>query len=228
MKDVFNLTNFLYAQAVPIVIIVGGILMQFVKPNLLVGFRTFTTLSDPEIWSKSNKVTGLLLIFSGILFFIINLIVFLTGWIVWFKYFYPLIIICLLIITFYGIIYSNKLKREKGEFKPFIISKTLVYFFFFIMLLSIITGILLLFLPQNYFIGVRIGKTLSDPSIWRKVNTISGIGFIIIGVLFAPLFYKIANLDEKQRTKIFVKYTTISITLIIVWTLFSILIAYYV
>jgi uncharacterized membrane protein len=52
----------------------GGIVMQYVKRNLYIELRTSTTLSDPEIWERSNKVTGLLIVVSGAILFILTFI----------------------------------------------------------------------------------------------------------------------------------------------------------
>ena len=42
----------------------------------------------------------------------------------------------------------------------------------------------MIFIPQNSFIGIRVAKTLSNPILWKKVNTLGGIGFTIFGLIF--------------------------------------------
>ncbi|MDI6860851.1 MAG: SdpI family protein [Caldisericia bacterium] len=92
----------------------------------------------------------------------------------------------------------------------------------------IIIGLISPFILPNSYIGIRISKTFSDPAIWKKVNTISGIGLIIIGLIFTLLFFNIVKKEEGERTKLFVKFATIFILLIIGWTIISVLLAYFI
>ena len=57
---------FLLYYLLPLILIVGGIRMQRIKQNEWSGLRTPVTLSDPEIWEKANKVTGIIMIILGI------------------------------------------------------------------------------------------------------------------------------------------------------------------
>ena len=225
-------SDFFLAQSIPIVSILVGILLQFVKRNLWIGLRTSTTLSDPEIWEKSNKVTGVILLILGILFFFLNLIAYYLDWKLWFKELDLVLVsesIIILGVGIFGVIYSNKLKQEKEttiKLKPFIISRAFVYVICFVSVLTVITGLLLPFIPPNFYIGIRIGKTFSDPAIWKTVNTVSGIGFIVIGIIFTPLFFSIARKEDTQRTKLFEKNLVLFVVLNLIWALLSVGFAY--
>ena len=216
---IITLFDFFLVQSIPIIMILGGILMQFVKRNVWIGLRTFTTLSDPEIWKKSNKVTGVMILILGTLLFFLNLIAYFLSWKFWFKELDLVLVsegIIVLVVCIFGVIYSNKLKREKEttiKLKPFIISRTFVYVICFVSVLTVITGLLLPFISPNFYIGIRIGKTFSDPAIWKKVNTVSGIGFIVIGIIFTPLFFSIARKEDTQRTKLFEKNLVLFVVL---------------
>lgn len=216
----------------PIILIMGGIVMQYVKRNLYIGLRTSTTLSDPEIWERSNKVTGLLIVVSGAILFILTLISYFFNWKIWFNILFSItLIIIVLGIAVFGILYSENLKRKKEkeiQIKPIIITKTFVYIMCIFTITLIIIGLISPFIPPNSYIGIRISKTFSDPAIWKKVNTISGIGLIIIGLIFTLLFFNIVKKEEGERTKLFVKFATIFILLIIGWTIISVLFAYFI
>jgi len=229
---IITLSDFFLVQSIPIIMILGGIPMQFVKRNVWIGLRTSTTLSDPEIWKKSNKVMGVILLILGTLLFFLNLIAYFLSWKFWFKEL-DLVLVSegtiVLVVGIFGVIYSNKLKREKEtkiKLKPFIISRAFVYVICFVSVLTVITGLLLPFISPNFYIGIRIGKTFSDPAIWKTVNTVSGIGFIVIGIIFTPLFFSIARKEDTQRTKLFEKNLVLFVVLNLIWVLLSVGLAY--
>ncbi len=229
----FNIISPLnYVGVVSIILIIGGIIMQFIKSNLFVGLRTIDTLSDYEVWKKSNKIGGLILIILGALFFYLNLTAFLLNWESWFDNINLILILetcILIIITIFLVIFANKLKRRKELYvKIFIVPEYFIYFIIIFSIFTIINGILLIFLPPNSFIGIRIAKTLSNPIIWKKVNTISGIGYTILGLIFSYLFYKVIKIkkEEEKKTKVFLKNLTLFIFFTILWSIISVLIAY--
>jgi len=229
---IITLSDFFLVQSIPIIMILGGIPMQFVKRNVWIGLRTSTTFSDPEIWKKSNKVTGVILLILGTLLFFLNLIAYFLSWKLWFKELGLVLLsetIIILGVGIFGVIYSNKLKREKEtkiKLKSFIISRAFVYVICFVSVLTVITGLLLPFIPPNFYIGIRIGKTFSDPAIWKTVTTVSGIGFIVIGIIFTPLFFSIARKEDTQRTKLFEKNLVLFVVLNLIWALLSVGLAY--
>lgn len=229
---IITLSDFFLVQSIPIIMILGGIPMQFVKRNVWIGLRTSTTFSDPEIWKKSNKVMGVILLILGTLLFFLNLIAYFLSWKLWFKELDLVLVsetIIILGVGIFGVIYSNKLKREKEtkiKLKPFIISRAFVYVICFVSVLTVITGLLLPFIPPNFYIGIRIGKTFSDPAIWKTVNTVSGIGFIVIGIIFTSLFFSIARKENTQRTKLFEKNLVLFVVLNLIWALLSVGLAY--
>ncbi len=55
------------------ILIVGGFVMQFVGPNILIGFRTSKTMSNRELWKKTNVTSGILLMIAGVIIFITSL-----------------------------------------------------------------------------------------------------------------------------------------------------------
>lgn len=224
--------DFIINLILNILLILGGIAILFIKkPNYIIGLRTTDTLSDERIWIKSNRFAALSSIIFGIVLFIINIFAYLNQWYLLIKnlvyIFLSGVIIIAIISSIYAHIYAKKISKEgKEEIKPFVVKKSLVYIFIIFSIILIITGLIAPFFPPNSFIGIRILKTLRDPRIWKIVNTVSGIGFTIIGIIFTILFLKVLRKDEVQRTKIILKYVPIYIIIIIVWILISVLFAY--
>ncbi|MGB9878720.1 MAG: SdpI family protein [Candidatus Pelagibacter ubique] len=90
----------------------------------------------------------------------------------------------------------------------------------------VVAGFAMLFVPPNTWIGIRIPKTLTNPILWRNVNKISGVGFIVIGLIFALLFSKDALKPDKERSESFDKHNILFLSLTTLWALISIGIVY--
>lgn len=195
---------FLLYYLLPLILIVGGILMQRVKQNEWFGLRTPATLSDPEIWEKANKVMGVSFLLLGGVFLFFNSISYLLRWTMWIQV--GLIIVLPIGIAIFGLIYSDKLKREKAEvtLKLFVVSKNFLYAMTFISIFMAITGILL----------------------FHKVNRISGIGFILIGIVFSVLFFKDSSMEPELRTKNFNNHFLWFIVITILLSFISVGLAY--
>lgn len=228
-----NNFHFWFINIFSILLIIFGFLMQHSKPNYFLGFRTPTTLSNIEIWKKTNKVTGYLILITGFFFLIFNIVAYFLKIEIWFKR--PeisiiIITIIILLILFYGLYYSNKLKKQlniQKETSKLILPKNFLYTLLIISLLTIITGIILIFISPNPFIGIRIGATLKDLFVWKRVNSICGIGLIIIGLIFTHLFYKVIKEKEiENRNKLTLKYTFCFILTTILWIIVSVIYAY--
>lgn len=56
-----------------LILIVGGFVMQFVGPNILIGFRTSKTMSNGELWKRTNVISGILLMIAGVIILVISL-----------------------------------------------------------------------------------------------------------------------------------------------------------
>ncbi len=88
-------------------------------------------------------------------------------------------------------------------------------------------GLISLFISPNPFIGIRTSKTVTNPILWKKVNTVGGIGFIVIGLVFSFIFYRIFKLkDEKGKTEKLSKFFVAFILTTFIWVTFSILFIY--
>jgi uncharacterized membrane protein len=87
---------------VSVVFIILGNYIPKAKQNLVVGFRTKTTLENPEIWNKVNRFGGWCLVICGL----INLAGVFTPF---GKYVF---IICIILIAFLPLIYQFILKHK--------------------------------------------------------------------------------------------------------------------
>jgi len=113
---------------------------------------------------------------------------------------------------------------EKSEIQS--INSLPIFMIISSLLISFI-GLISLFISPNPFIGIRTSKTVTNPILWKKVNTVGGIGFIIIGLVFSFLFYRIFKLkDEKGKTEKLSKFFVAFILTTFIWVTFSILFIY--
>jgi len=99
------------------------------------------------------------------------------------------------------------------------IPKSFIYTMIAISILSIVFGVVSLFVPPNPYFGIRTSKTLTSIEAWRRVNTISGIGFIILGILFTFLFARDLKKVDDERDKSFSKNFILSVILMIAWSI---------
>ncbi len=219
----------LIACLIPAIIITSlSPLMFFVKKNLFVGFRTEETLSDEVVWKKSNRFAGFIFLIVGGFLIFMSIVSYLLKFRLWFK-FYPVFFLAAIGIgLIISIIYSKQVARErKGVSKTFTITNPLIILILVISLVTLITGAIMLFIPQNSFIGIRTSRTLNNPILWRRVNTVGGIGFIVIGLVFSFIFYRILKIvDKEKKTKEFSKSLMIFIVITFAWTIFSIFLPY--
>ncbi|MGL4740110.1 MAG: DUF1648 domain-containing protein [Sarcina sp.] len=100
------LINKLPLIIVAIVFIVLGNYMPKAKPGIAVGIRTHATRSDPEIWSKTQRVGGRALIIFGLI--ILPIVIFLPQ-----NIGTPLFVVGVLVSCIYPVMYANKLYKKK-------------------------------------------------------------------------------------------------------------------
>jgi uncharacterized membrane protein len=190
------------------------------------------TLSDEEVWKISNKKASYLMYILGLFGLILDAFFYLSGFPE--KTFGNCLLMSLVIsvvfIAVYLIIYSNNLWKKKNKGTK-ITSEVNIprYFINIVGVLTasfIVIGILMLFVPPNSLIGIRISKTLTNPELWHKVNRISGIGFILIGLVFSVLFFKDSSMEPELRTKNFNKHLLWFIVITILLSFISVGLAY--
>lgn len=91
-------------SAVGVMFIVMGNYMGKVRQNFFVGLKTPWTLADPEVWQKSQRLTGWMFVFAGVIFLI-------QAWAQ--KYILATFIIVMVAIAFVPTIYSYVIYKRK-------------------------------------------------------------------------------------------------------------------
>lgn len=56
-----------------LLLVISGSIMLFIGPNVLLGFRTEKTLADEDLWRRTNKFSGVILIVTGVIIFLLSL-----------------------------------------------------------------------------------------------------------------------------------------------------------
>lgn len=51
-----------------VILIIIGLILPFVKPNIIIGVRVPKTLENPQIWKSVNTISGIILIIFGLIF----------------------------------------------------------------------------------------------------------------------------------------------------------------
>lgn len=102
----FDAVNFI-SVLMSIVFIIAGNYIPKTKPNSRVGFRFAWTMNNEQVWQKTHRVGGFVLVIAGF----IGLI---TSFFPWGKYVF---IICLLMVIFVPLFYSLAIKeKSSGDF----------------------------------------------------------------------------------------------------------------
>ncbi len=199
------------------VFIVDGIRMLKMKQNWHSGLRTSETLSDPEIWNKANKTSGIVFMFLGlaVLFPSLSAVFIWNNWVLVF-------LLCItagvLFALFFCISYASKLARKKrldGTLNVPDIPKSFIYAMVVVSLCIALIGSVLIFSPQNSLFGIRL---MPDVSLEKKVNTIFGSGLLALGLIFTVSFLTDLKRTDKQKTNISAKFAAFSIA-IFAWVL---------
>lgn len=92
--------------AVGVLFLVMGIFMPKAKKGTAIGVRTRATISDDEIWTKTQKVGGMSLVLFSVIYIPIS--IFLP-----FGISFIVFIVGVLIASIYPTVYANKLYKEK-------------------------------------------------------------------------------------------------------------------
>lgn len=92
--------------AIPLLFIFLGNTMIHSTPNLLIGFRTRATLSNPDIWAKTHQMGGRLMMIGGLLCILPVLYLPTEGKGI-------LVLVMILITTIVPLIYAGRLAAER-------------------------------------------------------------------------------------------------------------------
>ncbi len=205
--------------------------MKKVKRNPTFGVRFKATLADEEVWEATQKRAADIMYVVCPAFLALNTVFYLLG--------LPSSYATVLFFVFAGValaetaylyFYSKNLleqKKKEGkiiEEEKFKMPKWFAVFMFVTALFLAVSGIVMCFIKPNPLMGVRISKTFQSIYVWRKVNTFSGIGLSVIGIVFAYLFSE--HLKGIKNDKIFLREVYYYIGATLLWAAISVAYAY--
>ncbi len=205
--------------------------MKKMKRNPAVGIRFKATLADEEVWEATQKRAADIMYVVCPVFLALNTVFYLLR--------LPPSYATVLFFVFAGVVlaetaylyfYSKNLleqKKKEGkiiEEEKFKMPKWFAVFMFIIALSTFVSGIIMCFIKPNPLMGVRISKTFQSIYVWRKINTFSGIGLSVIGIVFAYLFSK--HLNGIKNDKIFLREVYYYAGIILLWAVISLVYAH--
>ena len=216
---------FIEINILGLIILILALFLPRTEPNLFFGVRTVAALSDREVWKKTNRVGAIMLSLISLVFILMNFTFYLLDLPEsYVNYSIALLVLSLILSVLYLDYYSKKLLKLKGgEEIEIEIPSSFIYAMIITSVLSIFFGIYSFFSPPNSWIGIRIGKTLKDISVWRKANQFAGTGFIVLGLIFILRF--IRDLKWKDNKKM-LKDVYLFIIFLILWSVISLIYAY--
>ena len=97
----FDVVNFI-SVLMSIIFIIAGNYIPKTKPNSRVGFRVAWTMNNEQVWQKTHRAGGFVLVIAGFAGFI-------SSFFAWGKYVF---IICLLMVIFIPLFYSLAIKEK--------------------------------------------------------------------------------------------------------------------
>ncbi len=100
-----------------ILFIILGNYMGKIRQNFFIGLRTPWTLSDPEVWQKSQRFAGWMFVMGGILIVMESILWLMEGF---------ALFAIILLVAIVPIIYSYLLYRGKGELAPKVLRSLLL------------------------------------------------------------------------------------------------------
>jgi len=225
------MSTYLVIFIISILFIIFAFLLPRVPRNTIFGLRTVATLSDEEVWKISNKKASYLLYILGLSGLILDAFFYFLCFPeeTFGNYLLMSLVTSVVLVSVHLVIYSNNLWKKKNKGTK-IISEVPRYFINIVGVLTAffiyVVDILMLFVPPNRLIGIGISKTLTNPELFRRVNRISGLGTILIGLVFSILFFIDASLDSEKRSKSFEKHLLWFLGITILWSLVSVALAY--
>jgi uncharacterized membrane protein len=198
-REVILMNMYLFIAILGLLLPSAGYFSAREKQNSMLGVRLPATYADPEVWRKTNQKFAQIMYLLGPTISIVSILFYLgdmpedtDG-----VYFLLGIVAALLIVGAYLYIYSRNLLLKTlaqpdaaalTTMDNIGISRVHVILLLIVAIVFVIVGVLEIYGHAGTSIGVRVGNVFRDAATWHKVNTMSGIGDIIIGVFFAGRF----------------------------------------
>lgn len=168
------------------------------KPNSVMGIKLPATYADPEVWKQTNQKGAQLSAIFGPIISVVSLCFYFAGAPEAEGVYIALgLVAAMVVMVVYLYFYSNDL-LQKTLTQPgaaslpakdtVSISKVNVISLLVAAIAFVGVGILLIYSHAGTSIGIRVGNVFRDAATWHKVNTVGGIGDIVIGAFFALYF----------------------------------------
>jgi uncharacterized membrane protein len=229
------MNNYLIMALIGPLLPIAGYFAAKMKPNALMGVRFAATYAHPEVWRKTNQKYTQIMCVVGPAMSVVSLFFYFTG--VPPETGGPYLALGLFAVlvpmTVYLYFYSKSLLQKilaqpgattVSTSESAGTSKGAVILLLIMSISSVVLGILLIYSHAGTFLGIRSGHVFRDAATWHKVNTMGGIGDIIIGAFFTLYFTRFVPGVKHPRT--FYRAVFSFIAAIILWTIVSVAYAY--
>lgn len=206
------------------------------KPNSVMGIKLPATYADPEVWKQTNQKGAQLSAIFGPIISVVSLCFYFAGAPEIEGIYIAIGLIAAMVITIvYLYFYSSNL-LQKTLAQPGAaslpmedtvgISKVNVISLLVTAIAFVVVGILLIYSHAGTSIGIRVGNVFRDAATWHRVNTVGGIGDIVIGAFFAVYFARFISGVKNPRAFYRVMFSFFAA--IILWSIVSAIYAYHV
>ena len=229
------MNNYLIFALIGPFLLIVGYLATRMKPNALLGVRFEATYADPEVWRKTNEKYTQIMYVVGPVISIVSLLFYFTGVPpeIGGGYLGFGLLAVVVLMTVYLYFYSKKL-LEKVLAQPGATtvptnenagtSQTAVILLLIMGITVVVLGILMIYSHAGTSLGIRAGHVFRDAATWHKVNTVGGIGDIIIGGFFTLYFMRFVPGVKNPRA--FYRAIFSFVAVVLLWAMVSVVYSY--
>lgn len=228
--------NYLIMALIGPLLLIAGYFAAKMKPNAVLGVRFAATYADPEVWRKTNQKYTQIMYVVGPVMSVVSLLFYFTGVPPETGGMYlgfgllAVIILMTAYLYFYSKNLLEKILAQPGATTVSTIenvgtSKTTVILLLIMDISLVVLGILEIYSHAGTSLGIRTGHVFRDAATWHKVNTVGGIGDIIIGAFFAVYFTRL--IPGVKNPRAFYRVVFSFIATVLLWAIVSAIYAYH-
>ncbi len=228
--------NYLIFALIGPFLLIAGYFAAKMKPNALMGVRFAATYADPEVWRKTNQKYTHIMWILGPSISVVSLLFYFTGvppetggMYLGFG-----LLAVVILMTVYLYFYSKNLLQRILE-QPGATtvstsenvgtSKATVILLLIMGISLVVLGILEIYSHAATYLGIREGNVFRDAATWHKVNTVGGVGDIIIGAFFTLYFARF--IPGVKNPRAFYRAVFSFIATVLLWAIVSAIYAYH-
>jgi len=229
------MNNYLIMALIGPFLLIAGYFAAKMKPNAVLGVRFPATYADPEVWRKTNQKYTQIMYVIGPAISVVSLLFYFTGvppetggmylGLGLLAVFIPMIVY----LYFYSKNLLEKVLAQPGAVTLSTMenvgtSKANVILLLIMSISLVVVGILEIYSHAGTSIGIRAGNVFRDAATWHKVNTVGGIGDIIIGAFFALYFARF--IPGVKNPRAFYRAVFSLIATVLLWAIVSVIYSY--